>query len=462
MPKGTRVRCTAIYDNSADNLRNPDPTRTICYGHQTWEEMMAGTMGIVRDATPAELAQAGLESPSPQTATSDPLVGYLDVEAVQPDKRDVYFYQRALFRKLQGDPAGAVADLNAALEHNPKLVDALYERGRIRHDAHRFAVAEDDFNQALAVEPDDVKCLVGRGKARFRLENLTGALADFDRAVALDPWDREALYYRSVIRQLKRDVDGALADLDKLTREVSPRYIAGHWDRAMLLLALGRVDEAMPNLDCCLEQDPDRKPEVDFQLGLAYLRREEPDQAARRFAAVIEQTPRRAEAHVMLGLAYGKQGDAAEEVAHVRQALEIEPNYFAAHFQLARILWTQRDARGALEHLRHCRRIDPSNLDAANLLAWILATHSDPAVRSPAEAIALAEHVCRQSNHQQPGYIDTLAAAYAAAGRYADAIDTATKAIQLGMATRQIALTVNIQERRRLYRDSKPYFESNP
>ena len=42
MPKGTRLECIAHYDNSADNLANPDPTRTVGWGDQTWDEMMIG------------------------------------------------------------------------------------------------------------------------------------------------------------------------------------------------------------------------------------------------------------------------------------------------------------------------------------------------------------------------------------------------------------------------------------
>ena len=42
MPKGTRLVCTAHFDNSADNLANPDPKATVRYGDQTWEEMMFG------------------------------------------------------------------------------------------------------------------------------------------------------------------------------------------------------------------------------------------------------------------------------------------------------------------------------------------------------------------------------------------------------------------------------------
>lgn len=42
MPKGTRLHCTAHFDNSADNPANPDPTKTVSFGDQTWEEMMFG------------------------------------------------------------------------------------------------------------------------------------------------------------------------------------------------------------------------------------------------------------------------------------------------------------------------------------------------------------------------------------------------------------------------------------
>ncbi len=50
MPRGSRLRCEAMYDNSKENLANPDPTSVVRWGDQTWEEMMIGYF----DATPAE------------------------------------------------------------------------------------------------------------------------------------------------------------------------------------------------------------------------------------------------------------------------------------------------------------------------------------------------------------------------------------------------------------------------
>jgi peroxiredoxin len=49
IPKGTRMRCTARYDNSPENIANPNPNRIVTWGEQTWDEMM---MGFFDSTTP--------------------------------------------------------------------------------------------------------------------------------------------------------------------------------------------------------------------------------------------------------------------------------------------------------------------------------------------------------------------------------------------------------------------------
>lgn len=46
LPKGTVIECVAHYDNSANNKFNPDPTKEVHYGEQTWEEMMFGFFDV--------------------------------------------------------------------------------------------------------------------------------------------------------------------------------------------------------------------------------------------------------------------------------------------------------------------------------------------------------------------------------------------------------------------------------
>jgi hypothetical protein len=49
LPEGTKVEVTAHWDNSANNPFNPDPTKTIRWGNQSWDEMLSLPMGVIID-----------------------------------------------------------------------------------------------------------------------------------------------------------------------------------------------------------------------------------------------------------------------------------------------------------------------------------------------------------------------------------------------------------------------------
>jgi tetratricopeptide (TPR) repeat protein len=85
----------------------------------------------------------------------------------------------------------------------------------------------------------------------------------------------------------------------------------------------------------------------------------------------------------------------------------------------------------AIEAYREALRLDPDRYSASNNLAWILATASEPSLRDPTEAIALAKRAVEGVDPPDPNYLDTLATAYAAGGRFADAIATASRALEL-------------------------------
>jgi hypothetical protein len=50
LPKGTKIECTAHFDNSPNNPENPDATKTVIWGQQNWDEMMVGFFNLVFDA----------------------------------------------------------------------------------------------------------------------------------------------------------------------------------------------------------------------------------------------------------------------------------------------------------------------------------------------------------------------------------------------------------------------------
>jgi len=74
---------------------------------------------------------------------------------------------------------------------------------------------------------------------------------------------------------------------------------------------------------------------------------------------------------------------------------------------------------------------DPGMLWAANNLAWMGATHPDPAARDGENAIAYALYACIESDWHEWSFIDTLGAALAESGRFADAERCAERAVRL-------------------------------
>jgi hypothetical protein len=90
-------------------------------------------------------------------------------------------------------------------------------------------------------------------------------------------------------------------------------------------------------------------------------------------------------------------------------------------------------------------------------LAWILATHRDLALRNGARAVVLAERACQATDYKRPAYLQTLAAAYAEAGRFAEALDAAERAQNLlAAASPEEARNKEMLER---FRAGRPYRE---
>lgn len=63
MPSGTRIDCEAHFDNSAGNPYNPDPSKAVRWGEQTWEEMMIGYIDTIDDAPPVAVKAGAADAP---------------------------------------------------------------------------------------------------------------------------------------------------------------------------------------------------------------------------------------------------------------------------------------------------------------------------------------------------------------------------------------------------------------
>ncbi len=106
--------------------------------------------------------------------------------------------------------------------------------------------------------------------------------------------------------------------------------------------------------------------------------------------------------------------------------------------------------------------IRPDQLTLCNNLAWLLATGHDATQRDPSTAVELAERAERLSAANEPAVLDTLAAAYASAGRFDDAVRTARRAAELSRRRGGVALAQEIEQRLARYRTRRPYIDHRP
>ena len=95
-----------------------------------------------------------------------------------------------------------------------------------------------------------------------------------------------------------------------------------------------------------------------------------------------------------------------------------------------------------------------------NNLAWSLATNPDAAQRNGALAVKLAEQACAETGYQKPVLVGTLAAAYAEAGRFDDAVATAEKAMEMASQAGNQALFERNRQLLALYQNHQAYRES--
>ena len=124
-----------------------------------------------------------------------------------------------------------------------------------------------------------------------------------------------------------------------------------------------------------------------------------------------------------------------------RHALAVTTRNAVAHTNLGNLL----PAAEALPHYEKAMAIDPDAVLPLNNLAWILATSPEPSIRDGARAVELSKRAAELSGGSDAVYLRTLAAAYAEAGRFQDAISIAQHALPLAQEQGNAALANDLR-----------------
>ena len=253
--------------------------------------------------------------------------------------------------------------------------------------------------------------------------------------------------------ELAEDIVGS-----EMVLEADPDQVMIHDDVALLYLQFGRVAEAVTHYRESVRLEPG-SPAAEYNLGTTLLQLGDLDEAVTHLEQALRLNPEYALAHNNLGAVLRLQGKLTEAIHHFRQSLLVRPDDGEALYNLANALTLRGEFNEAVMLYRRALEVQPDASEASAELAWLLATHPDPARRAPPEAVTLAERAASLTNHEHPGILDVLAAAYAAAGQLDRAVATAEAALRLVPPGRDV-ITTAIRQRLEQYR--RRVTEQNP
>jgi predicted Zn-dependent protease len=152
-----------------------------------------------------------------------------------------------------------------------------------------------------------------------------------------------------------------------------------------------------------------------------------------------------------LGALLLQTGDAERAVAHLTKAVALAPRVPKVRADLARAYAALDNYHEVIRLLRESLAETPDDPDLAGMLARFLATAPDPSVRNPEEALRIAEDLNRAGRPRTIFLLDTLAAAYASAGRFQEARQKALEAAAFALDVGDTTRAAEIRDRAEAY-----------
>ena len=256
-----------------------------------------------------------------------------------------------------------------------------------------------------------------RAALRLDLEDAAGAVRDCDSALARDPECAGAYRVRGLARRAEDDLDAAEADLTEAIRR-EPHAPMTLLARASVRFDAQRPAGAVDDCDAVLAIDPDN-----------------------------------ARALSLRGMAKRAAEDLAGALADFTSAVKLAPDQPAPRNLRAGIHYRLGQYGRAVQDHLDALKIDPRSAGTFNQLGWLWATAPDPDVRNGRQAKECATRACELTEFQEPGYLDTLAAAYAECGDFPEAAKWQKKAMDLAPELQR----ADFQTRLDLYEAGRPY-----
>lgn len=325
---------------------------------------------------------------------------------------------------------------------NPDAYYAWANIGRWLVSRGRSAEALPYYDRCLQYFHLDEAIWYDRGVARMNVGRTSAAMSDFRQALRLEPRYAKAHNNLGVLLERTHRTDEAAREY-RAAIDNNPLMYEAYDNLATLLCRQGRLSEAESLYKKALELN-DKDPELCNNFGSLRANQGRGAEAALYFRQALEVRPRFAAAYGNLGMVLSHLGRIDEAVSAFENQCRLEPRNLGASNNLG-MLYAQQERYGeGLRCFERCVRLDPSYAPGYNNLALIYATANNPHARDPVRAIVLAKKACALTHGVSASMLHTLAAAYASAGRYGDAVRTDTRALALTKSS-ETALRSHIQ-----------------
>jgi len=329
------------------------------------------------------------------------------------------YYNRANCYLRLGRLDEALADIESSLLLNPNVVDAIAIRGQIATLRGKYDIAQADLDKALEMSPNSSAALTYRGNLWVAQADYERARADYDRAIQVNPAESRAYQGRGLVWLVQGKLDAALADCSQALAS-GANDSSAYSMRAQVWLAKEDHDRAIADFTSAVAQSPESGDPL-RDRGLAYYLKGDLDHAIADLNEGIRLNPQDPVTYNNRGAAYLKAGRYSESLADLEAAIQLKADFPNPH--------------------KH--------------LAWLRATCPEPAFRDGSAAVAHATRALELAKETPADWYAVLAAAYAEAGDFDQAVSWQTKCLEQSKPSEQPAM----RERLALFESRQPFRE---
>ncbi|MCH2173091.1 hypothetical protein MK489_20115 [Myxococcota bacterium] len=198
------------------------------------------------------------------------------------------------------------------------------------------------------------------------------------------------------------------------------------------LAANGETERHIQQIRMAADLDHGNRPTSHRTLGHALMKAGRYEEAHASLVESLTIEPFSPHTNYALAQLLVEKGRIHEAIDRLEFTLSVRPGFAPAREFLTNLLeYRSERERAQIEQARAALEASPSDPVRLNLLAWLLATHPDPSLRSPPEALDLARIAAEASDRSDAAILDTLAVAEAANGKFGAARAAGLAALKL-------------------------------